>query len=64
MINGNQFTIVCYVNENNLSHADPTVVTDIPEQFNTHFGDIIITRGKNILSLELISPYTIIIILR
>ena len=46
MINGNQFTIVWYVDTNKLLYEDPTMIIDILKQFRAHLGDIVITRGK------------------
>ena len=60
MINGKQCTIFWYVDDNNLYHADPTLVIALLEQFNTLLGDLVVNRVLNILSLELISPYAII----
>ena len=45
-INGKQCTIVWYVDDNKVSHADPSVVTDVIELMKTHFGDLTVTRGK------------------
>ena len=46
MVNGKQCTIVWYVDDNKLSHVDEEVVTDILQKVKSHFGDIVITRGK------------------
>ena len=35
-----------YVDDNKVSHADPSVVTDVIELMKTHFGDLTVTRGK------------------
>ena len=45
IINGKQCTIVFYVDNNKVSHADPTVVTKVMEQIASHFGELSITRG-------------------
>ena len=45
MINGNQYTIGWYVDDNKLSHVDPNVVTEILEEMNKHFGELVISRG-------------------
>ena len=45
IIDGKQCTIVWYVDDNKLSHVDPNVVTDILEEINNHFGDLVINRG-------------------
>ena len=46
MINGKQCTIVWYVDDNKISHEDPTVVTEILEAIKGHFGDLVISRGN------------------
>ena len=45
MIDGNQCTILWYVDDNKLLHVDPNVVTDILEKIRKHFGDLVISRG-------------------
>ena len=45
-INGKNYTILWFVNENKLPHADHTVVTYLQEYLNNYFGDLIITRGN------------------
>ena len=45
MIDGKQCTIVFYVDDNKVSHADPTVVTQVLDQIASHFGELSITRG-------------------
>jgi hypothetical protein len=34
------------VDDNEVSHVDPAVVTDILEKIKGNFGDIVISRGK------------------
>ena len=46
-INGKQCTIVWYVDDNKVSHADPAVVTDVIKLMKSHFGGLTVTRGKN-----------------
>ena len=46
IINGKQCTIVFYVDDNKISHVDPSVVTDVLNILKGHFGDLTITRGK------------------
>ena len=46
MINGKQCTIVWYVDDNKVSHKDPIVVNEVIELMKRHFGDLIITRGR------------------
>ena len=45
IIDGNQCTIVCDVDDNKLSHVDPKLVTNILEEIKKHFGDLFIKRG-------------------
>ena len=45
MIDGKKCTTVWYVDDNKISHVDPNVVTDIPEEIKKHFGDMVISRG-------------------
>ena len=48
MINGKQCTIVWYVDDVKVSHVDETVVSDITKYTQKEFGNLTITRGKNI----------------
>ena len=52
MINGKKYTIFWYDYDNKILHAEPTVIKDILEQYNTRFCDIVLTISQNILSLE------------
>ena len=45
MIDGKQCTICWYVDDNKISHVDPTVVADILEEVKKHVGDLVIYRG-------------------
>ena len=45
-INGKQYTVVWQVGDNDLSHVDPKVVTEIIEVIKRHFGDLVIIRGN------------------
>ena len=45
MINGKQCTIEWYVDDNNFSHVDPNIVTEILEEIKKHFGKLVISRG-------------------
>ena len=45
VINGKQFTIVWYFNDNKLYHVNPSVVTEILEVIKKHFGELVISRG-------------------
>ena len=40
-----QCNIVWYADDNNLSHVDTNVVTDILEYIKKHYGDLVITKG-------------------
>ena len=44
-----------YVNDKNLSHVDPNVVTDILEDIKKHFGELGISRGdeRGFLGMEI-----------
>jgi hypothetical protein len=44
-INKKQFTIVCYVDDTKISHADPTVVTTIIEAIEQKFDKMTVTKG-------------------
>ena len=46
MINGKQCTILFFVDDNKISHADPQVVTDIIKELSRHFGDLAVSRGS------------------
>ena len=46
MINGSQYTIVFYADDNKISHKDPNVVTQILQDISEHFGNLIISRGS------------------
>ena len=46
IINGKQFTIVWYVDDNKISHVDLAVVDSIIKELTKHFGELSITRGK------------------
>ena len=46
MINGKQCTVVWYVDDNEISHEDPAVVTQIIELMGKHFGELAIKRGN------------------
>lgn len=45
-IDGNQCTIIWYVDDNKVSHKDPRVVTKIINELQEYFGNFKITRGK------------------
>lgn len=45
-INGKQCTIVWYVDDNKISHADPKVVDDIISKLESKFGKMSQTRGS------------------
>ena len=46
MINGEQCTVVWYVDDNKVSHKDPRVVDEIIELMKGHFGELTVTRGN------------------
>ena len=46
-INGKQFTVAWYADDNKASHIDSRVIDDLLDTIKTHFGEIKITRGKN-----------------
>ena len=46
MINGEQCTILWYVDDNKISHKDPKVVTEVIDIMQGHFGELTVTRGK------------------
>ena len=45
-IKGAQCTIVWYVDDNKISHIDPTVVSDVIKQIEDRFGKMTVTRGS------------------
>ena len=55
MINGKQCTIGWYVDDNMLSHVDPTVVDSVIEMMEGYFPGLVIERGTklNFLGMEL-----------
>ena len=46
VIDGSQCTILWYVDDNKLSHMSENVVTSIVGRIKKHFGDLVISRGK------------------
>ena len=46
MINGNQCTIIFYVDDNKISHKDPRVVDQVIDSISEHFGELTVSRGK------------------
>ena len=46
VINGEQCTIVWYVDNNKVPHKDIKVLDDGIELMKTHFGDLTVTRGN------------------
>ena len=47
VINGKEYTIALYVDNNKVSHVDPKVMTSVIDLMKEHFGDLIIHRGNN-----------------
>ena len=45
-INGKQRTILWYVDNNKVSHVDEKVVTEVIDLMKGHFGDLVVTRGR------------------
>ena len=45
-VNGKQLTIVWYVDDCKVSHADAEVVTSIINDLKLHFGELKVSRGK------------------
>ena len=41
-----QFTIVCYVDDNKLSHKNPAVISNVIKEIRKLFGDLTVARGK------------------
>jgi len=50
-IKGKQCTVAWYVDDNNISHVDDTVVTNFIEKIEANFGKMTVTRGKHHLFL-------------
>ena len=50
MINGSQCTIGFYVDDNKISHKDPTVVKGIIKSIEKHFGKMSVDDGKTLIS--------------
>jgi hypothetical protein len=46
IIDGSQCTILWYVDDNKLSHMSENVVTSVIDHIKKHFGDLVISRGK------------------
>ena len=46
MINGKQCTICWYVDDTQISHIDPKVVTSVITKIEERFGKMVVTRGK------------------
>ena len=46
MINGSQCTIGFYVDDNKISHKDPTVVKQVIKSIEKHFGKMSVDDGK------------------
>ena len=51
MIEGSQCTITWYIDDNKISHAKPSVVTNDITQIEEKFGKMTVTRGKHHLFL-------------
>jgi Reverse transcriptase (RNA-dependent DNA polymerase) len=46
LINGKQYTVVWYVDDNKISHVDPNVVSEVIQKIEEQFGKMTVTRGK------------------
>ena len=46
MIDGQQCSVVWYVDDNKVSHKDPKIVTQVIDLMKEHFGDLTVTRGN------------------
>ena len=46
MVNGKQYTLVFYVEDNKVSHMEAKLVEDLFNNLKNHFGELIMTRGK------------------
>ena len=46
-VKGKQCTVAWYVDDNEISHVDATVVTDVIEKIEAKFGKMTVTRGKH-----------------
>ena len=57
MIGGKQCTLVWYVDDNKVSHVDPTVVTTIIEAIEKRFGKMTVSRGKEHEFLGMVITY-------
>ena len=51
IIDGKQCTVVWYVDDNKISHADTKVVPNIFDKMKEYFGDIKIYRGNSYVFL-------------
>ncbi|KAG7356438.1 reverse transcriptase RNA-dependent DNA polymerase [Nitzschia inconspicua] len=45
MVNGKQCTVAWYVDDNNISHMDPQVVTNVITALEEHIGEMTVTSG-------------------
>ena len=43
MVNGKQFTLVWYVEDNKVSHMEAKVVEDLINDLKNHFGELLVT---------------------
>ena len=55
IIEGTQFTIAWYVDDNKLSHKNTEMVSDIINEVKKHFGELYILRGSmhNLLGMDI-----------
>ena len=45
VINGSQYTIAWYVDDNKISYRNPAVVDEMLEMMNKKFGKLVVSRG-------------------
>lgn len=46
VIEGSQYTIVFYVDDNKISHVSKDVVTSVINEISQHFGELTVSRGN------------------
>ena len=46
LVNGKQFTLVWYVDDNKGSHMEFKLSEDLVNYFKSHFGELVVNRGR------------------
>ena len=46
IISGSQCSVVFYVDDNKISHKDPSVVDNVVKELKSYFGDLTIQKGR------------------